>query len=289
MLTKLRHLSIAARLSLIGLTFIVLVLSALTFYVVETSKKTLLGLQIEALADRTKMVEDMIDLYAQGLRRPTLNLLSVFRATLPEGYMTGNNTIRVGDKDLPVLIARDEQLNNDTFHVDRFQALTSAVGTVFVKSGDDFFRISTSLTDAKNGRAVGTPLSKESPAYAALQRGESFVGQVNLFGKSSMSAYEPIRDDKQQIIGALFVGMDFDKEMTELKQKIRNIKIGETGYFVVVDATRGENYGKVLIHPTLEGKNGLDVRDASGNLLLKESLESKSGIKNYLWINKEIG
>ena len=123
MLTKLRHLSIAARLSLIGLTFIVLVLSALTFYVVDTSKKTLLGLQIEALADRTKMVEDMIDVYAQGLRRPTLNLLSVFRATLPEGYMTGSNSVRVGDKDLPVLIARDEQLNNDTFHVDRFQAL----------------------------------------------------------------------------------------------------------------------------------------------------------------------
>jgi methyl-accepting chemotaxis protein len=285
----LRHLSVAARLSLIGLTFIVLVLSALTFYVVQTSKQTLLGLQIDALAGRTKLVEDMIDLYAQGLRRPTLNLLSVFRATLPENFIIGTNTIRVGGKDLPVMIARDEHLNNDTYHVDRFQALTSAIGSVFVKSGDDFFRISTSLTDAKNERAVGTPLSKDNPAYAALQRGETFVGQATLFGKSYMSAYEPIRDDKQQIIGALFVGMDFEKEMTALKRKISDIKIGETGYFVVVDATPGESYGKLLVHPTLAGKNSLDVRDASGELLIKELLEKKSGIKNYLWINKESG
>ncbi len=289
MLSKLRHLSVAARLSLIGLTFIVLVLSVLTLYVVQTSKNTLLGLQIDALAKNTKLVEDIIDVYAQGLRRPTLNLLSVFRATLPENYIIGTNTVRVGDKDLPVLIARDEHLNNDTFHVDRFQALTSAIGTVFVKSGDDFFRISTSLTDAKNERAIGTPLGKESPAYAALLRGESFVGQVTLFGKSYMSAYEPIRDDKQEIVGALFVGMDFDKEMTALKQKIRSIKIGETGYFVVVDATPGESYGKILIHPTLEGKSSLGVRDAGGELLIKDLLEKKSGIKNYLWINKDIG
>ena len=214
---KLRHLSIAARLSLIGLLCIVLVLSALTFYVVDTSQKTLVALEVNALANQTKMVSDMIDVYGQGLRRPTLNLLSMFRATLPQGYMTGNNKIRVGEIDLPVLIARDEQLNNNTFHVDRFHTLTSAVGSIFVKSGDDFFRISTSLIDAKNQRAVGTVLKRDNPAYAALWRGESYVGPVNLFGKSYMSAYEPIRDDKQQIIGALFVGMDFEAEMQALK------------------------------------------------------------------------
>ena len=142
--------------SLIGLLCIVLVLSALTFYVVDTSQKTLVALEVNALTNQTKMVSDMIDVYGQGLRRPTLNLLSMFRATLPQGYMTGNNKIRVGETDLPVLIARDEQLNNNTFHVDRFHTLTSAVGMIFVKSGDDFFRISTSLTDDKNQRAVST-------------------------------------------------------------------------------------------------------------------------------------
>ena len=289
MLTKLRHMSIAARVSLISLLCIVLVLSILTLYVVNASKKALLALEIDALAIQTKMVSDMINVYGQGLHRPTLNLLSVFRATLPAGYTTGSKTIRTGEVDLPVLIVGDEELNNDTYLVDRFQTLTSAIGTVFVKSDDDFFRVSTSLTDAKNQRAVGTMLRRDNPAYAALLRSEGYVGPVTLFGKSYMSAYEPIRDDKQRIVGALFVGMDFDKEMQALKQKIASIKFGETGYFIVVDATPGGNYGKVLIHPTLEGKNGLDARDADGNFLIKELLEQKSGTRRYFWIDKEIG
>ena len=64
--------------------------------------------------------------------------------------------IRTGEVDLPILIAADETLNNDTYNVDRFKALAAAVSTIFVKSGDDFFRISTSLTDDKNQRAVST-------------------------------------------------------------------------------------------------------------------------------------
>ena len=206
-----RHpMSIAARVSLVSLLCIVLVLSALTFYVASVSKKALLALQVEALEVQTKMVSDMINVYGQSLNRPTLNLLGVFRATLPAGYTTGSKKIRTGEVDLPVLLVGDEELNNDTYLVDRFQTLTSAIGTVFVKSDDDFFRVSTSLTDAKNQRAVGTVLKRDNPAYAALLRSEGYVGPVTLFGKSYMSAYEPIRDDKQQIIGALFVGMDFD-------------------------------------------------------------------------------
>ena len=286
---KLRHMSIAARVSLISLLCIVLVLSALTLYVASASKKALLALQVEALEVQTKMVSDMVNVYGQALNRPTLNLLGVFRATLPAGYTTGSKTILTGGVDLPVLVVGDEELNNDTFLVDRFQTLTSAIGTVFVKSGDAFFRISTSLTDEKNQRAVGSVLKRDNPAYAALMRGEGYVGPVTLFGKSYMSAYEPMRDDKQRIIGALFVGMDFDKDMKALKHKIAGIRFGETGYFIVVDGTPGANYGKILIHPKLEGKNGLDTRDADGKFLFKDSLQQKSGSLRYSWIDKELG
>ena len=53
MLSKLRHRSIAARVSLIGLLCIVIVLSALPLSVVNASKKTLLRLEIEALSTQT--------------------------------------------------------------------------------------------------------------------------------------------------------------------------------------------------------------------------------------------
>ena len=131
-------------------------LSALTLYVVNASKKILLELEIEALSTQTKLVSDLINVHGQGLRRPTSNLLSVFHALLPAGYVTGTKMIRTGEVDLPILIAADETLNNDTYNVDRFKAIAAAVSTIFVKSGDDFFRISTSLTGDKNQRAVST-------------------------------------------------------------------------------------------------------------------------------------
>ena len=69
--------------SLIGLLCLVIVLSALTLYVVNASKKILLELEIEALSTQTKLVSDMINVYGQGLRRPTSNLLSVFDGECP--------------------------------------------------------------------------------------------------------------------------------------------------------------------------------------------------------------
>jgi methyl-accepting chemotaxis protein len=286
MLQKLRNLSIASKLALLALLSILLVLSSLTIYAVSASKNTLMATEIENLKQKNQLVIDMIDAYHHSLKRPTETLLKVFRGLFPETFTLSQNSVQVSHELLPMMLADSDEVNNQTFQVDRLQALTSAVSTIFVKRGDDFYRASTSVLDPNQQRVLGTPLSKASPAYAALTRGESYFGPVALFGKNYMGGYEPIRNPNKEVIGAFFVGMDFEGELAALKQKIKEIKIGKTGYYVVVDATPGERYGTMLIHPTLEGKNSKDVRDADGNLLVKESLGAKNGVKRYRWIDK---
>ena len=286
MLRKLRNLSIASKLALLALLSILLVLSSLAIYTVSASKHSLMTLEIDNLKQQNRLVVAMIDAYDQSLRRPTETLLNVFRGLFPERFTLSQNSVEVGQELLPMMLADSDEVNNQTFQVDRFQALTSGVATMFVKRGDDFYRVSTSVLDANQQRSLGTPLSKTSLAYAALIRGERYFGPVALFGKNYMAGYEPIRNPAKEIIGAFFVGMDFDAEMAALKQKIKAIKIGKTGYYVVVDATPGERYGTMLIHPTLEGKNSKDVRDADGNLIVKESLEAKEGVTSYRWLDK---
>ena len=56
------------------------------------------------------------------------------------------------------------------------------------------------------------------------------------------------------------------------------MKVGDTGYFYVLDATPGKRHGDLLVHPAKEGQNILDSRDAGGRDFIREMLEKKSGL-----------
>ena len=283
MLQHIRNLSLASRLALFALLAILLVFSCLTFYAVTASRNALVETEIEGLKQKNQLVIDMIDAYDQSLRGSAENFLSVLRNLFPTTFMLSHSTTLVGKETVPILLADSDEINNENFQVDKFHELTAGVATVFVKRGEDFFRVSTSLRDANKERVIGTALARENPAYAALNRGERFIGPVVLFGNHYLAAYEPIRNAEKEIIGAFFVGIDFNTGMAALKQKIKGIKIGQSGYFIVIEATPGPRYGTLLVHPSLEGKNSLEVRDAEGKLVLRNSLQAKSGVERYRW------
>jgi methyl-accepting chemotaxis protein len=286
---KFRNLSIAAKLSLTGLAFILFAMSCLTAYVVWATKDTLLKRELDSLTRQTQLVRDMIEVYDASLRQPMGNMLAVLKSMIPSGYLRGDRNIRVGEVDLPVLIAADEELNNNTYFVDQFATLFGAAASVFVRKGDDYYRISTTVVDQNKQRALGTALSRTSPAYAALTRGETYTGPVTVLGRSYVTTYAPMYDDQKQIIGALSIGMYFDQEMKALKDKIKSLKIGQTGYLIVVDAAPGKDYGKAIVHPELEGKNMLAAKDAAGRAIVEDVLKMKQGTYHYSWINKNLG
>ena len=86
-----------------------------------------------------------------------------------------------------------------------------------------------------------------------------------------------------------FVGLDFSGYVEQLKATLRQIKIGKTGYFYVLDARPGKNNGVMLLHPTAEAKSFIDVKDATGREFIKEIMERKNGITHYQWIDKDQG
>lgn len=103
----------------------------------------------------------------------------------------------------------DHLLNNDFHQVDEFQQMTAGVATLFVRSGDDFVRISTSLTKQDGSRAIGTQLDRQHPAYPKLMAGQTYVGRAVLFDRNYMTRYVPVRDDSGRVIAVLFVGFDY--------------------------------------------------------------------------------
>jgi two-component system NtrC family sensor kinase len=65
-----------------------------------------------------------------------------------------------------------------------------------------------------------------------------------------------------------------------LKEKIKNKKVGATGYIFCMDRK-----GTLIIHPDSEGMNIFDARDSSGNHFIQEMCEKKNGWIRYPWKN----
>ncbi len=87
------------------------------------------------------------------------------------------------------------------------------------------------------------------------------------------------------MIGLLFIGFDFTEGLAALKEQIRRQRIGDSGYFFVLDATPGPHYGQLIVHPAQEGSVILNAQDADGHAFIAEMLERQQGVIRYPWMN----
>jgi PAS domain S-box-containing protein len=107
-------------------------------------------------------------------------------------------------------------VNNNNELPDHIRDIFGCTATVFM--GDT--RISTNVLKPEGNRAIGTKL--QGPAYDALFRqGKSYRGEANILGIPYLTAYDPIRDKKGEVIGALYVGVNKAKYF-EVYSKFRS-------------------------------------------------------------------
>jgi hypothetical protein len=90
--------------------------------------------------------------------------------------------------------------------VDAVVKAQGGVATLFVKSGDQYVRVATTVKKEDGTSAVGTALHADSRAFAKLKNGEAYYGDARIFGKTYDAGYEPIKDASGAVIGAYFVG-----------------------------------------------------------------------------------
>ena len=116
-----------------------------------------------------------------------------------------DGTEKAGDKTVPALYFGERKINNNYDVVDAIRKAHTATATVFVKTGDEFVRVSTNVLTPEGKRGVGTQLAR-NPAYAALAKGEQFCGPIDVLGTAFDACYNPIKDGSGKIIGASYIG-----------------------------------------------------------------------------------
>ncbi|MDD3352186.1 methyl-accepting chemotaxis protein [Zoogloea sp.] len=226
-------------------------------------------------------VLDMVDVFAVQLEKGADRLMSALQLSLHEPLRRdAGASVPMGGRTVPVLRLGAKPLNLDFGLVDAFTRETGGVATLFVRDGDDFVRITTSLKKEDGSRAVGTVLDRAHPAYGRMLKGETYRGPARLFGRDYYTKYVPIREGSD-VVGILFIGVDFTDELKALTARIKSTRVGETGYVFVLNAKEGPAFGQFVVHPEKEGQSGLELTDSEGRFILKEMLSQKKGLLQY--------
>jgi Cache 3/Cache 2 fusion domain len=112
----------------------------------------------------------------------------------------------VAGKDAPALYFGTTKMNNSVDVVDAVVKENGGAATLFVKAGDQYVRVATTVKKDDGSSAMGTALDPKSPALAMINKGEAYYGDATIFGKPYVTGYEPIKDASGNVIGIYFVG-----------------------------------------------------------------------------------
>jgi methyl-accepting chemotaxis protein-2 (aspartate sensor receptor) len=274
---SLRRASVGARLAVLSCALVALIFAAFTWALTRSAGQQVRDQVLERIAEKDRSIAAMITLFDKALSAEVDRSMSLFASFLPTGYaLDDTQKVDIGGLATPTLKAGDKVLNMDFTIPDQFLERSGAVATVFARTGDDFVRVTTSLKKQDGTRAIGTLLDRKAPAYALLLANKSYTGLAALFGKRLITQYRPITDASGRVIGALFVGVNVDKEIQSVEDGIRNLKIGDSGYYFVVDASKGADRGKLIVHPAAAGQKADDA-----NAPYQQMLDLKQGELDY--------
>lgn len=185
--------------------------------------------------------------------------------------VTAENQISHEKKTLniPVMSLRGRQLYDDYDVVDKITALTSSSATVFQMIPGGMLRISTSVLQTNGSRAIGTFIPDNSPVYAAISSDRPFRGRALVVGRWFITVYEPLFDKGNNLVGAIFTGIDQTNSAItrELKELMEPVSIIKTGFMQVIDRDALEVY-----HP-----DPAMIGSVRNNPAFKKIIELKEG------------
>jgi len=254
---------IASQLGLALAVILAVVISGSTVFALRSLDSANLSTREEHLASEARLMADQLNTFHSTLRESTQRLAGLFEKRFSAGLSVHpDQPVTVAGVQTPGLSLGGEVLNNNFKEVDDFKAMTAGVATVFVRSGDDFIRVSTSVSKQDGTRAIGTVLDRAGPAYGPVISGQSYIGRALLFGRFYMSQYTPVRDSSGKIIAVLYVGFDYTDAQNAQFENLKRFRIGQTGSLALLD-----EQNKWLVPPA--GVQALDQAVTTINGLVK--------------------
>jgi methyl-accepting chemotaxis protein/methyl-accepting chemotaxis protein-2 (aspartate sensor receptor) len=220
--------------------------------------------------------QTMIEVFNRQLEESVDNLSAVFGEMYEGGFVLDASSEQlINGQRVPVIMSGGRELAGNYDEVDRFAQLTGGNATIFVRRDQDFVRVVTSVKKQDGSRAVGTLLDHASPAYSANIMGKPFTGKVELFGRSFITNYTPIKDQNGLVIGVRYIGLNFSDALMHIQEKLSAARFGEQGQFLVMNKATGSKQGELLVHSALKGEKVADVMGSEIQRIMLEDTEGR--------------
>ncbi len=227
---------IASQLGIALAVILAFAIGGSTVFALRSLDTANLATREEHLASEARLLADQLNTFHSTLRESTERLTGLFEKRFSAGLsVRADQQVAVAGVQTPSLYLGSEVLNNNFDKVDEFKQMSGGVATVFVRSGDDFIRISTSLTKQDGNRAIGTVLDRNGPAYPRVFSGQTYIGRAVLFDRSYMTQYSPVRDASGKVIAVLFIGFDYTDAQNAQFENLKRFRIGQTGSLALLD------------------------------------------------------
>lgn len=115
-----------------------------------------------------------------------------------------------------------DKVTNTVFKGEAYKGKNIGTATIF--QGD--LRVSTNVVDEHGNRAIGTRVSHEV-SDQVLRKGKPWIARAFVVNDWYLSAYEPITNLKNEVIGMLYVGI-LEQKYTDLNRRTLLIFLGIT-------------------------------------------------------------
>lgn len=277
---------IGVRLMLTNFVLVSVALIVLIGAIAWGIQRSIIGNAQSTLKENMVMMSGFVDATNKSANDRVQLMLDAFSQMLPQEV-----ELSADDKGNAQLLMGGEPISNDDPRFSNFIGASGATAVVYVRQGEGFYRAASNFKDTQGTPLVGTVfLRNQSPNFfdkvASGQPGHSvFV----LGGKKYIGAYRPIRDAGGQHVATIFAGLLFDEVTHELLETIRRAKIGETGYYYIVNSNQNEAaFGTVVMYPdsATVGKSMLDAKSEDGRDFVREMISQKEGLMSYSWLDK---
>jgi methyl-accepting chemotaxis protein len=167
--------------------------------------------------------------------------------------------------------------------VDKVRDLVGVTCTVFqrMNTSGDMLRVATNVIKKEGTRAIGTfipsvqPDGQRNSVISTVLKGDTYVGKAYVVDAQYITAYEPIKDAGNKVVGMLYVGIPLER-VKSLRQTILDIVVGKTGYVWVLDS---EGNYVISQRGQRDGENIFNSRDEDGNLFVQDMIKKARTLK----------
>ena len=184
------------------------VFSAMGNFVTQTLELQHFVGQFDIRSEKTKENQKHLEEILKARIVEAEKVLKEFGAHfLPTGNIVNISGYKVQELQLgELLVTGSSQV------VDAISKRTNTSVTIFQPIENALIRVSTTVRNFDDTRAIGTIVSSENEVYDTVMKKEEYYGRTFVVNRWYVAAYKPILDETGFILGILYLGISEDTE-----------------------------------------------------------------------------